>query len=172
MGREEGKGVRTLPPWKLFSNLINSNIKIKFTENIPRKTLLPLRHMRFIIYTAGICNSENKTSAIYLPTWLILIIVYIDSRTKNNVPNAFPFDFGFDEYFPADSEQVIGNGGTCTVETVNTGYMYYFLVSCKKKMLKQVDVIIFQDVIILFVFIISIVQINSHSYHLFETIIS
>lgn len=120
-GEGGGQGVRTLPPWKLFSNLINSNIKIKFTENIPRKTPLPLRHMRFIIYTSCICNSENKTSAIYLPTWLILIIVYIDSRTKNNIPNAFPFDFGFDEYFPADSEQVIGNGGTCTVETVSTG---------------------------------------------------
>lgn len=119
-GEGGGQGGQDPAPLKI-SNLINSNIKIKFTENIPRKTLLPLRHMRFIIYTSCICTSENKTSAIYLPTWLILIIVYIDSRTKNNIPNAFPFDFGFDEYFPADSEQVIGNGGTCTVETVNTG---------------------------------------------------
>lgn len=34
----------------------------------------------------------------------------------------------------------------------------------KKKILKQVDVIIFQDVIILFVFLIIFVQINNHAY--------
>lgn len=128
--------------------------------------------MRFIIYTAYICNSENKTSTIYtylldlsLSLFISTLEPQITSQTLSLLTSALM------NIFPPIVNVCLG---------LKVHALSKLLIPAKcitssfpvKKVLKLLDVNIFQKVIILFVIIIITVEIKNHSlYHFFNNYI-